>query len=121
MHGNPLRERPRGQLMLALYRSGRQAEALQIYQDTRRTLVDELGIEPTRALQELHASILRQESVLQPQDVSSSAWTGSARSRALSSPDDSSSSSAQALRTRTATRSPTDSPKSSTQPHEYPW
>jgi DNA-binding SARP family transcriptional activator len=66
---NPLRERPRGHLMLALYRSGRQAEALQVYQDTRRTLVDELGIEPTRALQELHASILRQESVLQPQDV----------------------------------------------------
>ena len=69
VHENPLRERPRGQLMLALYRSGRQAEALQIYQDTRRTLVDELGIEPTRALQELHASILRQESVLLPQDV----------------------------------------------------
>ena len=66
---NPLRERPRGQLMLALYRSGRQAEALQVYQDTRRALVDELGIEPTRALQELHASILRQESVLQPQAV----------------------------------------------------
>jgi DNA-binding SARP family transcriptional activator len=69
VHENPLRERPRGHLMLALYRSGRQAEALQVYQDTRRILVDELGIEPTRALQELHASILRQESVLQPQDV----------------------------------------------------
>jgi len=66
---NPVRERPRGQLMLALYRSGRQAEALQAYQDARRTLVDELGIEPTRALQELHASILRQESALQPQAV----------------------------------------------------
>jgi len=66
---NPLRERPRGQLMLALYRSGRQAEALQVYQEARRALVDELGIEPTRALQELHASILRQESVLQPQAV----------------------------------------------------
>jgi DNA-binding SARP family transcriptional activator len=63
---NPLRERPRGQLMLALYRSGRQAEALQTYQETRRTLVDELGIEPTPALQQLHASILRQESVLEP-------------------------------------------------------
>jgi DNA-binding SARP family transcriptional activator len=62
---NPLRERPRGQLMLALYRSGRQAEALQAYQETRRTLVDELGIEPTPALQQLHASILRQESALQ--------------------------------------------------------
>jgi DNA-binding SARP family transcriptional activator len=66
---HPLRERPRGQLMLALYRSGRQAEALQAYQDARRTLVDELGIEPTPALQQLHASILRQESALQPQAV----------------------------------------------------
>jgi DNA-binding SARP family transcriptional activator len=64
---HPLRERPRGQLMLALYRSGRQAEALQAYQDARRTLVEELGIEPTPALQQLHASILRQESALQPQ------------------------------------------------------
>ena len=64
---NPLRERPRGQLMLALYRSGRQAEALQAYQEARRALVDELGIEPTPALQQLHASILRQESALQPQ------------------------------------------------------
>jgi DNA-binding SARP family transcriptional activator len=64
---HPLREAPRGQLMLALYRSGRQAEALQAYQDARRTLVEELGIEPTPALQQLHASILRQESTLQPQ------------------------------------------------------
>ena len=66
---NPLRERPRGQLMLALYRSGRQAEALQAYQEARRSLVEELGIEPTPALQQLHASILRQESALQPQAV----------------------------------------------------
>jgi DNA-binding SARP family transcriptional activator len=66
---NPLRERPRGQLMLALYRSGRQAEALQAYQDARKMLVDELGIEPTPVLQQLHASILRQESALQPQVV----------------------------------------------------
>ena len=66
---NPLRERPRGQLMLALYRSGRQAEALQAYQDARRMLVEELGIEPTPSLQQLHASILRQESALQPQAV----------------------------------------------------
>jgi DNA-binding SARP family transcriptional activator len=66
---NPLRERPRGQLMLALYRSGRQAEALQAYQEARRSLVEDLGIEPTPALQQLHASILRQESALQPQAV----------------------------------------------------
>src|SRR3954469_2643683 len=58
---HPLRERLRGQLMLALYRSGRQAEALDAYQATRRTLVDELGIEPMHALQELEGAILRQE------------------------------------------------------------
>lgn len=59
------RERLRGQLMVALYRSGRQAEALQAYQDARRTLVDELGIEPGPELQRLNASILRQESSLE--------------------------------------------------------
>jgi DNA-binding SARP family transcriptional activator len=61
---HPLRERPRGQLMLALYRSGRQAEALQAYLDARRTLVDELGIEPSPVLQRLYRSILRQEVTL---------------------------------------------------------
>jgi DNA-binding SARP family transcriptional activator len=66
---NPLRERLRGQLMLALYRSGRQAEALRAYQEARRALVDDLGIEPSNALQQLHASILRQESALQPEPV----------------------------------------------------
>jgi DNA-binding SARP family transcriptional activator len=57
----PLRERFRGQLMVALYRSGRQADALQAYQEARRAMVGELGIEPSPALQELHASILRQD------------------------------------------------------------
>jgi DNA-binding SARP family transcriptional activator/class 3 adenylate cyclase len=63
---HPLRERLREQLMLALYRSGRQAEALESYQDARRRLVDELGIDPSPRLQELYGAILRQESGLVP-------------------------------------------------------
>jgi DNA-binding SARP family transcriptional activator len=58
---HPLRERPRMYLMTALYRSGRQAEALDAYKDARRALVDELGIEPSAALQELEQAILRQD------------------------------------------------------------
>ncbi len=58
---HPLRERIRGQLMLALYRSGRQAEALETYADTRRALVDELGLEPGRELRELEHAILLQD------------------------------------------------------------
>jgi DNA-binding SARP family transcriptional activator len=58
---HPLRERVRGQLMLALYHSGRQGDALAAYQDARRALVDELGLEPSPQLQELQAQILRQE------------------------------------------------------------
>ena len=62
---NPLRERLRGQLMLALYRSGRQAEALAAYQSARHVLVDELGIEPSSALQELERAMLRQDPALE--------------------------------------------------------
>ena len=58
---HPARERLRGQLMLALYRSGRQADALAAYQDARRALLDELGIEPGRALQELERAILNHD------------------------------------------------------------
>jgi DNA-binding SARP family transcriptional activator len=62
---HPLRERVRGLLMLALYRSGRQAEALQAYHDGRRALDDDLGIEPSRELQELYRMILRQDASIE--------------------------------------------------------
>jgi DNA-binding SARP family transcriptional activator/WD40 repeat protein len=58
---NPLREHLHAQRMLALYRTGRQAEALEAYREARRTLVDEVGIEPSPELRALHAAILRQE------------------------------------------------------------
>ena len=61
---HPLREGLRGRLMLALYRSGRQADALEAYQAARRTLVDELGLEPSADLQELERAILRQDASL---------------------------------------------------------
>jgi YVTN family beta-propeller protein len=63
---HPLRERPRGQLMLALYQSGRQAEALQAYQDGRRLLAEELGLEPGAALQQLEKQILTRDPALEP-------------------------------------------------------
>ena len=58
---HPLRERLRGQQMLALYHTGRQADALGAYRDARRALVDGLGIEPSPRLRELEAAILRQD------------------------------------------------------------
>ena len=64
VHEHPLRERFRAQLMLALYRSGRQAEALEVFQAGRRALVDELGIEPSPILQELERQILNQDPAL---------------------------------------------------------
>jgi DNA-binding SARP family transcriptional activator len=66
---HPTRERLRAHLMLALYRSGRQSDALDVYQDARRALVDQLGIEPGHDLQQLHGQILRQESGLRAPDA----------------------------------------------------
>lgn len=63
---HPLRERLREHLMLALYRSDRQAEALEVYRETRRLLSDELGIEPGTRLQELERAILRHDPELEP-------------------------------------------------------
>jgi DNA-binding SARP family transcriptional activator len=60
----PLRERLRAQLMLALYRDGRQAEALAAYRDVRRVLVGELGVEPGPELRELHQQILAADPAL---------------------------------------------------------
>jgi peptide/nickel transport system substrate-binding protein len=63
---NPLRERLRRQLMLALYRSGRQSEALDVYRDARKAFVSELGIEPGVELQRLEQAILAQDPSLEP-------------------------------------------------------
>jgi YVTN family beta-propeller protein len=68
VHEHPLRERVRGQLMLALYRSGRQAEALEVYRSGRRIMIEELGLEPGETLRRLERAILAQdESLAAPQ------------------------------------------------------
>jgi DNA-binding SARP family transcriptional activator/tetratricopeptide (TPR) repeat protein len=84
---HPFRERLRGQLMIALYRSGRQAAALAAYQATRSILVEELGIEPGPALHDLEAAILRHDPALEPPaaplppQVATGAWLPSERRR----------------------------------------
>ena len=63
---HPLRERLRAQLLLALYRCGRQADALDAYRVARSALVEQIGVEPGPELRALHAAILRQDATLMP-------------------------------------------------------
>ncbi len=77
----PLRERLRGQLMLALYRSGRQAEALEVYRRARRDLADDLGLEPGEALQQLERAILNQDPALTAPDAARPSATPHAEQR----------------------------------------
>ena len=65
---SPFREDLRAQLMLALYRAGRQADALRAYQEARDVMVDELGIDPSPALRRLERQILEQDPELAPSD-----------------------------------------------------
>ncbi len=85
---HPLREELRAQLMLALYRSGRQTEALDVYRSTRRQLVDELGMEPGPRLRALEQAVIAQDpaldapepaQVVAPRPENGDAWLGSGR------------------------------------------
>jgi DNA-binding SARP family transcriptional activator len=78
VRSNPYDERLRRQLMLALYRAGRQADALEVFRDARQMLVDELGIEPGRELRSLERGILVQDAAL---DLRTGPMEGDAPSR----------------------------------------
>ena len=81
---HPARERVRGQLMLALYRSGRQADALASYRDARRAFADQLGLEPSKDLQALEQAILTQDPAIDgPPRQSRVVEAGGRRGRAL--------------------------------------
>jgi DNA-binding SARP family transcriptional activator len=84
---HPLRERLRGQQMLALYRADRQAEALDAFADARGTLVDDLGIEPSEGLQRLQQAILRHDSSLET-PTGTAAVNGLALAAPPQDPDD---------------------------------
>jgi DNA-binding SARP family transcriptional activator/basic membrane lipoprotein Med (substrate-binding protein (PBP1-ABC) superfamily) len=72
---NPYRERFVAQLMLALYRAGRHAEALDVYEHTRRSLDDDLGLQPSTDLQQLSGQVVRQDPALRRPAPSPSAFT----------------------------------------------
>jgi DNA-binding SARP family transcriptional activator len=80
---HPLRERLRGLLMLALYRAGRQAEALEVYRRTHESLVEEFGIEPSAALRELERGILVQDPTLDLPPEGTDAGTAGGAERTL--------------------------------------
>ena len=81
---HPVRERLRAQHMLALYRSGRQADALESFRDGRRSLIEELGIEPGRELRELEQAVLAQDPALDPPPrVGARRWAQPVRRRGL--------------------------------------
>jgi DNA-binding SARP family transcriptional activator len=84
---HPLRERLWGLLILALYRSGRQAEALRAYTEIRDRLVDELGIDPGQALRELQARILAQDPSLGPVGAPAGAPAGPAPAQVAAPPE----------------------------------
>ena len=79
---NPLRERPHAQLMAALGRDGRQTDALEVYQRFRARLADELGLEPSPALQQLQADILQQAPGVTPTATGSGGNAGAGASSA---------------------------------------